>query len=1345
MDGLASELWLRFSALPVVERRVLEQLAVSQAWLNKQAIDELLSGAQLHDSSQLDLESKLAAWSAQGLLRLDHHSHEFRVAPALAHELLTRLAQDERFASLLLAARQHRPVERLSRTMQAALARELILSLYAPASHELVEYLARLREQGRRDDEGGLWVNALGHEPAEGQLTALSDTQLALYLGSLIPEAVIALPVISSALLDAAVTRASVLNDEVVALLSMLLSMRGDAERAREILNERAGRHAAAALAFCELTAGRLGEARVLALRAIEPGRTNNASTIPLPFSLWMTLLALTDDDPAAIAFGEGQLTTKAMTSHYAIAVHALRLFATFRRGERDADLTRGFVRDYAIDEDWDEALCVALCRRLCGVGLSEDYVDKLQRMRELASTRGYLWVQNEAERQLENSSQGMRLLYVSEAPWERTLRALSSLLAHGETVELGADEGEWVAWCLVLNGTSPRISARVQQRKATRETTRHVTLRKLIERMESLPERDRAVLSHIVESKADREKSEPGLAPEAALALVGHPHVFGDEDCRDSLSVVRGTPWIEAVTEGEEIRIAVNPRALAEAAVVCVREAHDRVAVYGLTTSQASLARLLRTGLRLPVSARDKAQSVLSGMVEHFPLATEDAFDLGSSRIESVPTDRRLSVDLWPSGQGLSVRVVAVPLGEAPTFWPGTGSRTVIALSAQEQRVRKVRGERDLADELARLDALLTACPMLKGIETARTITLETRAEGLELLLGLQKLGEDVRIRWPARRPLSVLGERDVRDMRLDLTMVGGWLRPDGDLEIDEALKVSMAELLERYARREGRFIQLENGQFVALTEQLEKILSGLSVAVRKENDTRLIAPLVADVLFDFDAFRSVHLDEETRARLIRLEEARELSPELPEGFAAELRPYQHEGYVWLRRLARWGAGACLADDMGLGKTPQTLAALLAEAPEGPSLVVAPMSVCDNWLTETRKFAPKLRPRTLFAGDRDALLADAGPYDLIVASYGIMQQEIERLERLRFRVVVLDEAQAIKNAGTQRARAALRLSAEHRIALTGTPVENHLGELWSIFAFLNPSLLGTSRAFEERFARPIQRDRDERAAAALKRMISPFLLRRKKSDVLSELPEKTEVTIKVEPSPEEAALFDTLREQAMRRLTDTSKPADQRMRILAEIMRLRRAACHPDLVAPEAAVASSKMETFEALLMELREEGHRALVFSQFVDYLSLVRTRLDALGVPYQYLDGSSSREQRARAVEAFQSGSGDVFLISLRAGGFGLNLTAADYVIHLDPWWNPAVEDQASDRAHRIGQTRPVTVYRLLMRGSIEEKILRLHHDKRELSDRLLDGTSSASALSADQLLSLLSEQS
>jgi SNF2 family DNA or RNA helicase len=498
-----------------------------------------------------------------------------------------------------------------------------------------------------------------------------------------------------------------------------------------------------------------------------------------------------------------------------------------------------------------------------------------------------------------------------------------------------------------------------------------------------------------------------------------------------------------------------------------------------------------------------------------------------------------------------------------------------------------------------------------------------------------------------------------------------------------------------------------------------------------------------VADVLFDPQDWGNVDGDSRVRARLARLEQARTSTPELPRSFGAELRPYQLDGFRWMERLFAWGAGACLADDMGLGKTLQALAVLLNHAAEGPSLVVAPMSVCDNWLSEAGKFAPRLKPFVLASGDRKAQIEKAAAFDIVICSYGVMQQEIEALSKARFAVTVLDEAQAIKNASTRRAQAAVRLPGSRKLALTGTPIENHLGELWTLFAFLQPGRLGSAKQFEETFVRPIQRDHDREAERALKRLIKPFVLRRKKSEVLRDLPEKTEITLHVEPSAEEAALFDVMRRQALERLTDKQKPAALRMRLLAEIMRLRRAACHPDLVAPDAKLVSTKLETFEALVMELRAEGHRALIFSQFVDYLALARAKLDALGVQYQYLDGKSSQKARAEAVSRFTTGEGDLFLISLKAGGFGLNLTSADYVIHLDPWWNPAVEDQASDRAHRIGQTRAVTVYRLVMKGSIEEKILALHGNKRALSDSLLDGTSSAEAMSVDELRALLAD--
>jgi SNF2 family DNA or RNA helicase len=428
----------------------------------------------------------------------------------------------------------------------------------------------------------------------------------------------------------------------------------------------------------------------------------------------------------------------------------------------------------------------------------------------------------------------------------------------------------------------------------------------------------------------------------------------------------------------------------------------------------------------------------------------------------------------------------------------------------------------------------------------------------------------------------------------------------------------------------------------------------------------------------------------------------------------------------------------------MGLGKTLQALALLLARAPQGAALVVAPTSVCMNWVSEIARFAPTLNVILFGSGDRALALQDLKPFDLVICSYGLLQQETERFSAVPWHTIVLDEAQAIKNHQTKRAQAAMALQGDFRLICSGTPLENHLGELWSLFRFINPGLLGSLEDFNERYAGPIERQQDSEVRHRLRKLIGPFILRRTKSQVLSELPSRTEILRQVELSAEETALYEALRRAALERLADTEAPAGQRhIQILAEIMKLRRACCNPQLVAPELGLPSSKLAAFGELLDELLANRHKALVFSQFVDHLSLIRQELDARGVRYQYLDGSTPMQERQKRVNAFQAGDGDVFLISLKAGGTGLNLTAADYVIHMDPWWNPAVEDQASDRAHRIGQTRPVTIYRLVAKQTIEEKIVDLHKHKRALADSLLEGSDLAARMSADDMLQLLQE--
>jgi SNF2 family DNA or RNA helicase len=355
----------------------------------------------------------------------------------------------------------------------------------------------------------------------------------------------------------------------------------------------------------------------------------------------------------------------------------------------------------------------------------------------------------------------------------------------------------------------------------------------------------------------------------------------------------------------------------------------------------------------------------------------------------------------------------------------------------------------------------------------------------------------------------------------------------------------------------------------------------------------------------------------------------------------------------------------------------------------------------------------------------------------VLVTSYGLLQSEEKLFAEPEFATVVLDEAHVIKNYATKTSKATMQLKAGFRLALTGTPVQNHLGEIWNLFSFINPGLLGSLHYFTDTFVK----SGDEQSRKHLKKMIAPFILRRTKSAVLDELPPKTEIVKKIELSAEEMAFYEALRRQALENLSNADE--SKHLQVLAEITKLRQASCNPLLIDPNINIPSSKLSAFLDIVGELIENKHRALVFSQFVTHLAIVRQALDKQGIFYQYLDGSTSQAERQRRVKDFQNGEGELFLISLKAGGLGLNLTAADFVIHLDPWWNPAVEDQASDRAHRIGQFRPVTIYRLVAENTIEEKIIHLHSQKRDLAEQLLEGSDRAARLSVSEMVELIKD--
>ena len=578
----------------------------------------------------------------------------------------------------------------------------------------------------------------------------------------------------------------------------------------------------------------------------------------------------------------------------------------------------------------------------------------------------------------------------------------------------------------------------------------------------------------------------------------------------------------------------------------------------------------------------------------------------------------------------------------------------------------------------------------------------------------------------------LEVDGEEFRQPTKFDLAVTSGidWF----DLEVSVAydgVTVALPALLKALAKGEA-VVDLPGGGFGVLPADLVERYGAISSMGRMEGPSirfkRNQAGLLDLLLADKEGVRVDEIFAQARQALRAFDGIQPV--EQPAGFVGTLRDYQRHGLAWMKFLDEFSFGGCLADDMGVGKTPQVLALLESrrEAGAGPSLAVMPRSLVDNWMREAARFTPHLKvlDHSLAARTKD-LSAFAG-YHLVIATYGTLRRDAADFREFEFDYVILDEAQAIKNVSSESAKAARLLNGRRRLAMTGTPVENHLGELWSLFEFLNPGMLGTLKGFDKsgsgRWPSPESRE-------LIARALRPFILRRTKGQVAKELPPKTEQTLYCEMEPPQRKLYDELRSHYRRTLL--GKIADvgmakSRMHVLEALLRLRQAACHPGLLdAARADEASAKFDVLLPKLEELRAEGHKALVFSQFTSLLAILRSRLDAKKVIYEYLDGQTKNRQAH--VDTFQSHPGcNLFLISLKAGGVGLNLTAADYVFLLDPWWNPAVEAQAIDRTHRIGQERHVFAYRLIARDTVEEKVLELQRDKRELADAIITADTS-----------------
>ncbi|MCZ6617069.1 MAG: DEAD/DEAH box helicase, partial [Gammaproteobacteria bacterium] len=864
---------------------------------------------------------------------------------------------------------------------------------------------------------------------------------------------------------------------------------------------------------------------------------------------------------------------------------------------------------------------------------------------------------------------------------------------------------------------------------------------------MDFLIEQDRAAAAAIQEQRYGwgygRQHNHFHAGEKSLYALVGHLLVVDNNG--HALEIARRDPELIISEQPEGICAHIEPHGANHGDYLVVKSDATRVEVTRFSADHKRLFELIPAeGLHLPFEAKArlmKAVSALSRQIRIHSSVTGD--HLTANQIVGA---HEPWVQLVPAGMGLSITLRVEPVPESGVYVdPGKGGETLLVEHAGET----IEAKRDHAAEIAAVDKLVDACQSLRRAYDERNFyQYADPADCLELLEELH--AAKARCLWPQGERYRVVARADTSQLNLTIKPAAQWFTASGSLRVNEDKVLGLTELLALLeANPQSRFLEIDDGQFIALSvafrRQLDELL-GLSTPGKGKSVRfhRLAAPALEELVEQSNC----DIGTAWRSLRTRLTEAHSFKPDLPSTLRAELRPYQLDGFHWLAQVSHWGVGACLADDMGLGKTVEALALLLHRASGGPALVVAPTSVVTNWVEEAQRFAPTLNVVTYTgtARTRVRLLSELAPLSVVVITYGLLQIDLERLADIEWHSVVLDEAQNIKNAATKRAQAARRLNAQFRLATTGTPIQNNLMDLHSLFSFLNPGLLGSAAQFRTRFQLPIERDGDAEVRSRLRRLISPFMLRRTKTEVLDDLPSRTEITLHVELSQPEATLYEALRRRAVQELEAGEKksPAGSRhLQVLAHLTKLRLACCHPKLVHDSAEFGSAKLAVFAETLTELLENRHKVLVFSQFVMHLKIIEAHLEESGIHYHYLDGRTSVKTRAKRIAEFQNGEGDVFLISLKAGGTGLNLTAADYVIHMDPWWNPAVEDQASDRAHRIGQTRPVTIYRLVTTGTVEEQIVNLHHKKRDLADRLLEGADAPARLNASELLELIRE--
>ena len=981
----------------------------------------------------------------------------------------------------------------------------------------------------------------------------------------------------------------------------------------------------------------------------------------------------------------------------------------------------------------------------------------------------GTLVAKNEFEKKQKTEAKNALVNFPSllsrKAEWDL---ALEKLIALKPAVEQQTEAPEKSAkparliWELHLNSHSPEFKAREQKQTSNGWSKgRAVALKRLAKETDSfayLSRADKAMSEAIMlyQSWDYYQSTEYRLeGVEALKAAVGLDNLYLAAELDYPIEIIQKEPELLVSQQGKQLLLSIAdlPPFFDEENTFSFKEVSTgRYSFTVFNQQHIKVANIIgEGGLMIPFAAKQKALDGVAAIAPFLNIQSDiDELDTG---LETLASDEHMVINIQPEGEGLEFTCLVMPFGDSgPSFKPIAGN----AKLTTELAGKRVATKRNLIKEQEQLDALDEHCPAFLGMpDNVLTVTDPQAAlatlEQLERLIRMEPAPIALRLRWPKGKKIQLSKTLKSEHLSLAIGKKNEWFDISGNLAVDEQQVLELRTLLDLIKSASGRFIQLDSGQVLALSEDLRKRLD----LINQNTDDGKFHPLASMQVAEATTGMRMKTLHAWEAQTKRMHEANTITPELPTTLQAQLRDYQLEGFDWMCRLAHWGAGACLADDMGLGKTLQALALLLARADGGPSLVIAPTSVCYNWQQEALKFAPTLNLHMFSelskSAERKKLLSQVKGGDCVVISYGLLQRQSALLADVPWHTIVADEAQALKNPLAKRTQAACALKGSFKVITTGTPIENNLTELWSLFRFIAPGLLGNIKRFGQRYAYPIENVKEDKLAArkaslGLKTLIQPFILRRMKNQVLTELPSRTEINTLVELSAQEQSFYEALRRNAVDNIAAASKSAnegEQRIKMLAELVKLRQACCNPQLVAPETELPSAKLAALDELLDELHQNHHKALIFSQFVGHLQLIKAHLDKRKMRYQYLDGATPQKARKVRVEAFQRGEGEVFLISLKAGGSGLNLTAADYVIHMDPWWNPAVEDQASDRAHRMGQKRPVTIYRLIAKNTIEERIVALHQHKRDLADKLLAGNEQASKLSVEDVLNMLKE--